>query len=184
MFKNIAVLFAFFLSCNCLFAQEAESKYAAFGIEVQQYPTGFLFGGRVEFGFKTHQSFDVRVSYNLVDHRDLGVHDNEEGDGLGFTLGYRYYFKPENDRLFFGLRSDLWFNTIDWEDDPNVSGTTNVVVLQPTAIGGYVFLIKERWTITPTLAFGQEINIVENGAPVGEGSILLWGINFSYRLKK
>ncbi len=184
MLKKIFLLFSVFLFYKTNFAQEISSKYSSFGIEVQQYPTGFLFGVRGEFGFKTHQSFDFRVGYNLVDHRDLGVHANEEGGGFGFTLGYRYYFKPLNKQFFLGARSDLWFNKIDWQDSPSVSGTTNIVVLQPTAIAGYLFLINEKWSITPTLAFGWEINIVENGKPVGEGSILLWGINFNYRIAK
>ena len=69
-------------------------------------------------------------------------------------------------------------------DEPDLSGTTDIVVLQPTLIGGHVFLIKEKWVITPTLAFGYEINIVENGEPVGQGPILLWGVNVNYRFVK
>jgi hypothetical protein len=182
MFKKTILLFTFFLTCNYLIAQEASSKYTAFGIELQQYPTGFLLGARAEFGFKPHQSFDLRAGYNLVDHRDQGEHANEEGGGFGFTLGYRYYFKPQNTRFFLGIRSDLWFNSIDWQDSPTVSGTTDVVVLQPTIISGYLFLINEKWSITPTLAFGYEFNIVEDGEPVGQGAILLWGVNFCYRI--
>ncbi len=184
MFKNPFILLTFFLSYCHLFAQEAQSKYLSLGIEIQQYPTGFLFGARGEYGFKSHQSLDFRVGYNLVDHRDLGKHANEEGGGIGFTLGYRYYFQPQSTRFFLGARTDLWFNKIDWQDSPSISGTTNIVVLQPTAIAGYLFLINEKWSITPTLAFGWEINIVENGEPVGQGSILLWGLNFNYRIKK
>jgi hypothetical protein len=184
MFKNSLFSFILFLIGNSTFAQDGFSKYSAFGIELQQYPTGFLLGARGEFGFKPHQSFDFRIGYNFVDHRDQGKHANEEGGGFGFTLGYRYYFKPQNTHFFLGIRSDLWFNKIDWQDDPNLSGTTEVVVLQPTIIGGYLFLIKEKWTITPTLAFGYEINIVENGDPVGQGPIFLWGLNVNYRLVK
>jgi len=184
MFKKIFFTILFLQSIQYLFAQDEFSKYSEFGIEVQQYPTGFLLGARGEFGFKAHQSFDFRIGYNFVDHRDQGKHDNEKGGGFGFTLGYRYYFKPQNTRFFLGIRSDLWFNKIDWQDDPNLSGTTDIVVLQPTIIGGYLFLIEEKWSITPTLAFGYEINIVENGEPVGQGPILLWGANFNYRFIK
>jgi hypothetical protein len=184
MFKKNIILFAFFLSCNYLVAQESFSKYSSFGIEMQLYPTGFLFGGRGEFGFKPHQSFDFRVGYNLVDHRDLGKHANEEGGGFGFTLGYRYYFQSQNTRFFLGIRSDLWFNKIDWQDSPSLSGTTNIIVLQPTLIAGYLFLINEKWSVSPTLAFGYEVNVVENGEPVGQGTIALLGVNFCYRFVK
>ncbi len=184
MFKKYTFFFTFFLCCNYLFAQDNPLKYSSYGIELQQYPTGFLLGARTEFGFKSHQSFDIRVGYNLVDHRDLGEHTIEEGGGFGFTLGYRYYFKPQNTRFFLGIRSGFWFNKIDWQDSSTVSGTTDIVVLQPTIIGGYLFLIKEKWSITPTLAIGYEINIVENGEPVGQGSILLWGLTFCYRIAK
>ena len=57
------------------------------------------------------------------------------------------------------------------------SGTTNIVVIQPTAMAGYLFLLNEKWVITPTLAFGFEVNVVEDGEEVGEGAIGLWGIN-------
>ena len=115
MFKK--VFFAFLLFCNFqfLFAQDSFSNYNEFGIEFQQYPTGILLGAKGELGFKAHQSFDFRMGYNFVDHRDQGKHDNEEGGGFGFTLGYRYYFNPQNVNFFLGIRSDLWFNKIDWQ---------------------------------------------------------------------
>ena len=181
MFKKILLILLLCCNVTLFFAQNNFSKYNEFGMEFQQYPTGILLSARGEVGFKPHQSFDFRIGYNFVDHRDQGKHDNEEGGGFGFTLGYRYYFQPQNTKFFLGIRSDLWFNKIDWRDEPNLSGTTDVVVLQPTLIGGYVFLIKEKWVITPTLAFGYEINIVENGEPVGQGPILLWGVNLNYR---
>ena len=184
MFKK--VIFAVLLTYNYhfLFAQDSFSKYNEFGIEFQQYPTGILLGAKGEFGFKAHHGFDFRIGYNFVDHRDQGKHNNEEGGGFGFTLGYRYYFNPQNTNFFLGARSDLWFNKIDWQDEPNLSGTTDIIVLQPTLIGGYVFLIHKKWVITPTLAFGYEINIVENGEPVGQGPTLLWGVNLNYRFEK
>jgi hypothetical protein len=40
------------------------------------------------------------VGYNLLDHKDFGVQESEKGGGFGFTLGYRYYFKPENKKWF------------------------------------------------------------------------------------
>ena len=170
---------------NHLSAQDASGKYVDFGVEVQQYPTGFLLGVRSEIGLANHHAIDIRVGYNLLDHQDFGVHEDEEGGGFGFTLGYRYYFQPQNEKWFLGVRSDLWFNEVDWMDNigevNELSGTTNVMVLQPTAIGGYRFLINENWVITPTIGFGVEINVKTDGEEVGQGTILLWGVNIGYQ---
>jgi hypothetical protein len=40
------------------------------------------------------------VGCNLLNHKDFGVQESEKGGGFGFTLGYRYYFKPENKKWF------------------------------------------------------------------------------------
>ena len=87
------------------------------------------------------------MGYNLVDHKDFGVQESDKGGGFGLTLGYRYYFKSNKRKWFLGARSDVWFNEIDWFDnreDEMRAGVTNIVVLQPTAIIGYRFLIKEH----------------------------------------
>ena len=164
--------------------QNSFENYTDIGIELQQYPTGFLYGIKTELGFKTHHAITVRLGYNSLDHQDFGIHDSEIGGGFGGTIGYRYYFNPSNYKLFLGLRSDLWFNQLDWEDLENgitTSGKTSVTVLQPTAIIGYNFMLKEHFIISPTLGFGAEINIITDGAPVGQGAIFLWGFNALYR---
>ena len=184
MKKIIISIFSFLLLTGSSIAQTEENKYFELGLEAQQYPTGFLFGLRSEIGLKSHNVIDIRVGYNLLDHKDFGVQESEKGGGFGFTLGYRYYFNPDNQKWFLGARSDLWFNEVDWFDnreDEMRSGMTNVVVLQPTAIVGYRFLIKEHWVITPTLAFGAEINIKTKGEEVGQGAIVLWGVNLGYQ---
>ena len=119
-------------ACN-LYAQDQFKDYISAGLEAQQYPTGYILGACAEFGITSHHSLDIRLGFNFVDHRDLGVHQNEEGGGGGMSIGYRYYFKPANDQFFIGARTDLWFNEIDWEDEPPNAGTTNITVFQPTA---------------------------------------------------
>jgi len=167
-----------------VYAQDKAGKYFDLGIEVQQYPTGFLLGLRSEIGLAPHHALDLRVGYNLLDHQSFGVHENEEGGGFGFTIGYRYYFKTENLGWFLGVRSDLWFNKVEWQDNIDtpmaVNGTSDIIVFQPTAIAGYRFLINEKFVLTPTLAIGGEINIKTTGAEVGQGAIFLWGINVAY----
>ena len=185
MSKKILFILIFSLYSFVSFSQNETGVYFDLGVEAQQYPTGFLLGARAEIGIASHHALDVRIGYNSLDHKDFGEHESEIGGGFGFTLGYRYYFKPENRKWFLGARSDFWWNEIDWEDNirnPNqMVGTTNVVVLQPTAIGGYRFLLNNNFVITPTLAFGAEINIKTEGEDVGQGAIVLWGINLGYK---
>lgn len=162
-----------------LFAGYAQAQ--RIGLEVQQYPTGFLSGIYGEFELKDQHTLNLRLGYNALDHQDFGVHDSEIGGGFGGSLGYRYYFKPAFKKTFIGVRSDLWFNSIDWEDISE-AGNTKVTVLQPTVLAGYAWSVGERLRIVPELAFGREINVVTNGAEVGQGFILLWGLVVDYRL--
>ena len=152
----------------------------AIGVEVQQYPTGFLFGVYGEIDLKEHHAITFRAGYNLLDHKDLGVQENEEGGGFGGSVGYKYYFSEERSKLFLGARTDLWFNSVDWTNDM-LSGTTEVLVLQPTAMVGFSFLLNEHVVVAPTLALGAEINVDTDGAEVGQGGILLWGVQLGYK---
>ena len=76
----------------------------------------------------------------------------------------------------------MWFLQIDWRDDVgNRSGTTDITVLQPTAQGGYRWLFGDNLTFAATAALGAEINIRTDGEAVGEGAILLIGLELGYR---
>lgn len=159
----------------------AQSRWSL-AFEFQAYPTGLIPGLRADYHFKNHHSVHARAGYNWVRHRDLGIQDDERGDGFGGSLGYRYFFR-ENTKggWFLGGRTDLWFNTLDWQDkDENgniiSTGTSKIVVLQPTALGGFQFLLGNKgWFVSPSAAFGVEINVKTEGAEVGEGLILLLG---------
>jgi len=180
--KKLSLCFALFVWMNTLFGQETNEKYFELGLEGQQYPTGYLFGARAEIGLASHHALDFRIGYNALDHKDFGVHDTEEGGGFGGTIGYRYYFNPEHESWFVGARTDVWFNKVDWTDlEPEAESSTDVVVLQPTLIGGYRWAFNDHFALTPTLAFGAEINIVTDGEEVGQGAIFLWGLNLTYR---
>jgi len=184
--KNLYILLTFFALMNTAIGQEEKVKYFELGIEVQQYPTGNLSGIRGEVGLANHHALDFRAGYNALDHKDFGVHNTEVGGGFGGSVGYRYYFNPANEKWFAGIRTDLWFNEVDWTDPaPNspipVKDVTNVVVLQPTVIGGYRWAFGDHFAITPTAAFGAEINIVTDGEEVGQGFILLLGVSLTYR---
>lgn len=156
------------------------------GLEVQIYPTGVIPGLHVEYGLSSKDGLLGRIGYNIVNHRDLGVQDNEKGGGFGFSVGYRHYFKEQRQGFLLGVRTDLWFNKIDWKENPNlineVQGRTDITVFQPTAEIGYVLALKkEGWTFVPSIALGAEINIKTEGEPVGEGAVLLLGFIFRKR---
>ena len=175
----ILFLFVFFWSDS-----KAQVGFHTLGFEGQIYPTGYLLGLRGEFALAEKHSIDLRVGTNIFDHQDFGVQDEEVGDGFGFTLGYRYYFSKEKEKWIAGIRSDLWWNTVEWKNNTvidDLEGTTEIFVVQPTAIVGYVWKLGEHFQITPTIAFGFEVNAITDGAPTGEGAILLGGINLDYQ---
>lgn len=170
---------------QALFAQENLPRYGEIGLEFQQYPTGTLAGIRGAWSPAPHHTLELRLGYNIVYHGDAGVHQLEEGGGFGFTPGFQYWFKPTHEGFFLGARMDVWFNSIDWKDNMNtteeISGTTKITVLQPTAILGYGFSFDNQLSLVPTLAFGVEINTNQEGENVGEGAILLAGLQLNYR---
>jgi hypothetical protein len=175
------LLLLFFLGWNMPFLW---SQQADLAFEFQAYPTGLIPGIRLEKLFKSN-AYHLRLGYNWIRHGDAGVHEDERGSGFGLTLGYKRYFSDQ-DRFFLGARSDIWFNSMDWKNNIGTSnetnGNTKIVVVQPTAEFGYlVFLQRTDWYIVPTVAFGVEINTKTKGEPVGEGLVLLVGIQVGKR---
>ena len=162
------------LLSSTMYAQD-QLKY---GLEVQAYPTGLIAGVTTDYELNNQMLVHLRAGYNLVRHRDLGVHEDERGGGFGGTLGLRYYFDQVHTGWFAEARSDLWFNKITWKDRigaiNQTTGESEVTVLQPTAMGGYTFEFG-RIRFCPTLALGWEINIKTKGAETGQGPILLLG---------
>ncbi|MCR9290510.1 hypothetical protein OAF63_04415 [Saprospiraceae bacterium] len=157
-----------------------------FSFEFQAYPTGLIPGLRIEKAFKENYAFHLRLGYNWIRHQDFGEHEDERGDGYGFTLGYKRYFKEGHKGFFIGARNDFWFNELDWKDNIGTpgerSGTSKITVVQPTLETGYAFM-KNNLIFTPTVAFGFEFNVKTEGEPTGEGAVLLLGINVGYRIQ-
>ncbi|HHB78470.1 MAG TPA: hypothetical protein ENK85_04480 [Saprospiraceae bacterium] len=179
MKKSITFTVLLFFTSTFLIAQGSLD----FGVEFQAYPTGIMPGVRLEKNFSERHALHLRVGANIFDHRDWGKHFKETGSGYGFTLGYKRYFQPGHKRWFLGLRNDLWFNQVNWTKDialPPFTGTTQIMVVQPTAEGGYTF-VKNHLFFTPSLGFGFEINTRTKGEPTGEGAIVLLGITAGYR---
>ena len=164
-------------------AQETTGPRAV-GVTVQAYPAGLIVAARASFPIRTRSTLTAHAAYNATDRRDFGEHDNEEGGGPGFGLAFRRYLDARYEGLHFGVRTDLWLLEIDWEDDaPPRTGTTDIVVLQPTAQAGYARTVANgRLVLEGTISLGVEINIDILGEAVGEGAILLGGLALAYRL--
>ena len=173
MKKILIALFLIGLS-YCSFSQNT-FKY---GFEFQAYPTGIIVGITSDLVISNHLVGHGRAGYNLVRHRDLGVHEDERGGGFGGTVGVRYYFDDLYRSWFAEARTDLWFNKITYKDRigaiNQTTGKTDVTVLQPTIVGGYTFEIGSFF-LSPTIGFGYEFNIKTKGSEVGQGAIVLVG---------
>lgn len=171
------------------FSLGLEAQNNDIGFELQVYPAGVISGLRYELGWN-NQSINARIGYNSANRRDWGEHPNEKGGGFGGSLGYRYYFSETRAQFFLGTRIDLWQLDIDWLDectgDVNTTnclsnGTSQTTVFQPTAEMGWLFMLKEKWVIAPSISYGLEINVKTVGEEVGQGDILLAGVTLGYR---
>jgi len=141
------------------------------------YPTGLLPGVRIEKYLDNKSSVNFRAALQIIDHRDLGVQDDETGSGYGFSIAYRRFFKSKDSGLSLAFRNDFWWNKIDWTNEsPASSGSTNITVLQPTAMLEYKIASSSSLSITPSLGFGYEWNIKTDGEETGQGAILLVGV--------
>lgn len=148
-------------------------------LEAQGYPTGFIPGLTADFPVAEAAFLHLRLGANLFDHRDLGKQDMEEGSGVGGSFGYRRFFSKAKRTWRWGIRTDIWFNKVDWSNRESngelVDGQTDITVLQPTAELSYV-LRSGQFIIAPSLAFGLEWNVRTAGRETGEGPIILLGV--------
>lgn len=182
MKNNFCFILAFLLLGSLA---NGQNKVTDIGLELQVYPTGIIPGIRAEKSLNKHGVGSVRLGYQIIDHQDMGLHDSEKGTGFGVTLGYKHYFQKYFTGLHLALRTDAWYNTLDWEtetDAGKLEGTTDILVLQPTIELGWTFSLSDNIVLTPALAAGFEKNVYTKGEPTGEGLILLAGVTASYRL--
>lgn len=185
--KRILLLLSFLIISIPGYAQNS------IGFETQIYPAGTVPGIRFDLGITSDLNFTSRIAYNITDRRDWGEHENEEGEGPGFSLGLEQRsFLSKN--LFLHIRSDFWFLEIDWIDRPsgpelcgalsciNRKGSTDVIVFQPTIGLAYQVPLSDKLFVKPTLSFGYEINAKTDGEPVGKGAIVLGGFQLGLKL--
>lgn len=150
------------------------------GFEAQLYPAGTIFTLRGELKLDDNDLLLGYLGGNYTDRRDWGEHDDEDGIGPGFGAGWRHFLRADHTGWHFGARADLWFLRIDWQD-PGRSGTTDVTVLQPTAVAGYTWQLGGNWVVDLNLGLGAEINVRTDGEEVGSGAIALIGAGTSFR---
>ena len=177
---RLAIIATFLM---CFFAARSQ-EILDLSFEFQAYPTGLIPGIHLEKSINNKSTLLFRLGYNWFRHRDLGVHDDERGGGIGGTVGYKRFFKEGYQGWSLAVKNDVWWNEVDWYDigvnDNRTEGETSITVLQPTAELGYTFVKNESLIITPTLAFGVEWNVRTEGEPTGEGPIVLIEIIYSY----
>ena len=159
------------------------------GAELFGNNEGFSPGIRVEAAFNREYSISLKGGYTSFRKGHTGRHEDEAGEGYGFTVGYRHYFgKGVLRGIFLGAKTDCWFNTVRWKDGigttAEVNGVSKTTVIQPSMELGYNFLLaKQRLVITPLIAFSVETNVATSGKPVDGGPLLLLGTTLSYRLR-
>ena len=152
------------------------------GPEVQVYPTGIIPGIRFETDLNEKSAINFRLGFQWIRHRDLGVHEDERGDGYGISVGYKRYLTSDKTGFSLSLRLDLWNNSLEWKDNigetDEISGLTDIIVLQPTLVLEDAFTLWDGTLLIPSIGFGYEWNIKTDGEPTGEGAILLVGVSF------
>lgn len=167
------------LSPGHAMAQNFNTTEFGLGGSVQAYPTGVIVGHTANWINDT-QHIELRGAYNFAERSDNGDHDDEDGGGPGIGAAYHRFFPAGDFTAFYGARLDLWALEIDWKDQrngANLRGSTDVVVLQPTAEVGMKFAPNQHWDILLSLAGGAEINVDTDGEDVGEGAIGLIGFS-------
>ncbi len=162
-------------------ARPRAAERSWWGVEAQLYPAGGIPGLHAQFPVSDHGVITARLAYNITERGDFGEHDDERGGGLGGGVGYRHYFGDDLDGWMVGGRLDVWALRIDWrEDAPPRSGSSDVLVVQPTVEGGYGFRLGDGLRLDLGLALGVEINAHTSGESVGQGAILLGGATLTW----
>ncbi len=152
------------------------------GAEFQYQSDGLLFNLQLAFNAKTHHAIIFRAGYNKINSGSL-IHNTENGDGWGGSLGYRYYFKVLPVKFFAELRVDGYKMNFNWKTPFLQEGNSKLVFLQPTIEVGYTFLFNELLFISPHLATGYQIKVSNRGETINYGNafILQPGISAGFR---
>ncbi|PPK92989.1 hypothetical protein LY01_02694 [Nonlabens xylanidelens] len=175
-----------FLTCISHAQNDNVNKNNYLGASIQAYPAGIIPTINLEHFTNENSSFVYRIGANLTDRQDFSEeNDHEEGSGFGGSVGYRKYFKFKKGDFFIGANIDLWYLSIDWENNLGLPtetiGNTNILVVQPWLEGGYFFNLNETSRLGLALGFGREINVITDGNDVAQDFI--GSINIQYMFK-
>lgn len=167
------------------FSYSALNAQNEIGLKFQAYPAGYINTAQFILGTGEQSAWMFEAGYNKANRQDFGVHDNEEGGGIGLGAGYRGYLKEGKRGFYAEANLETWFLTIDWIDYP-LAGTsvdeTKITVLQPTLGIGYQFRsASENWAATIGATLGREWNMKTKGEEVGQGGISLLTFSISKR---
>lgn len=184
--KNQTILALFFS-----FISFTASAQSSISLETQAHSAGFMPGIRVDLPLAHQINIVTRLAYLSTDRRDWGLNDFEKRSGLGFGLGAEFS-NAEITNFSLNVRADIWRLDTDWEytdiicgivppcfEHP-IKGSSSVTVLQPTIGFGYQIPIGSSFFLQPSLNLGYEINLYTKGRAVGEGTLLLGGIQLGY----
>lgn len=179
--KKYIILIIFFLSLTLkATTQDFGYKTIDVGAEFLISSKGHIASLHLAYNFPVHHAFLLRAGYNSSKWKKTGKHDNEEGNGPGASLGYRYYFLVRPHGFFLGAGAEAWRLTIDWRQG-GVTGKSKIWALQPTAEMGYMFLINDMFFISPSISAGVQNNIKTEGQEVGEGFIPQFGLSTGWK---
>ena len=168
-------------------AKQSLSKYQI-GTELQWYPAGWITGIVGNYFITPKHIINVRAAVNIANrHNWSGLNDDERGTGYGASIGYRYKLHADKSSIFIGTRGDLFRTKINWRNKINTpqetSGSTIIIVYQPSLETGYWFLSKnKKWSFVAAGGIGQEINIKTKGRAVGQGGMWLLSGSVYYNL--
>lgn len=173
--------------CNNTYSQPdppkgiVERPYSA-GIHLQAYPAGMIRTIAVEIPTGQRAFILMRAGMNFANRKDFSPYnDNEVGQGVGGTLGYRLQFYAGKGSVKTGLNFDIWNMRIQWKNDIGKSyesqGHTFTMVAQPWVDAGYYLpFAQEKFEAFLGLGFGREINAITLGKIVAAdwmGSVFL-----------
>ncbi len=170
---SLALLFVF----TTVFAQTdptvpiVERKYSA-GLHLQAYPAGLIPTIAVEIPTGKRAYIFMRAGMNFADRKDFSPYnENEVGQGVGGTLGYRLEFQTGKGRVKTGINFDVWNMRIQWKNDIGKTyesiGHTFTMVAQPWVDAGYYLpFAQQKFEAFLGLGFGREINAITLGKEV------------------
>ena len=109
LMKKCASLFiiSFCFMVSARSQEEFGYKTIDVGGEFQSYYRGYTAALHLAYNFPIHHGIQLKVGYNKSNWKDAGLHDNEDGGGPVFSLGYRYYFLVRPHGFFLGAHADV-----------------------------------------------------------------------------